>query len=270
MNLCPPTQALLEAQVSKLNSEVERICSKHYEGLNESIESLINVRDAVLRRETGGGRESLQEMVETANESLRFSGGELEQKLAGLVRMRKAQRNILLTVEALTNCLSVIKLYCKANTQIREKRYYPALKTLRDLELVHLKSTNQTRYTFLKHMRRTVPVLRTKVQSAAKTELTNFLTDIRDHSREIGRTAMLQQDRSENGGSHSRPSTPNTGRHVGPADVNGAGEPDAAEGGGGSGDGVFDEEDVLQAADQASNKTLFVGVAAVAQFWWWW
>ena len=36
----------------------------------------------------------------------------------------------------------MIKLYCSASSQIRERRYYPALKTLRDLELLYLQDAS--------------------------------------------------------------------------------------------------------------------------------
>ena len=58
--------------------------------------------------------------------------------MSELVEMRQIQRNISCAVVALTNSLPVLRLYAKANTDISIARYYHALKSLKDLEILYL------------------------------------------------------------------------------------------------------------------------------------
>jgi hypothetical protein len=89
----------------RLDGEIERMCNKYYQGFIESIDELLKVRQSA---------SELKEMIDEANESLKISGEELTEKMEKLVEFRQIQRNILTTIEALTNCLSVIQMYCKA------------------------------------------------------------------------------------------------------------------------------------------------------------
>eukprot|EP00729_Bicosta_minor_P018660 gene18660-17395_t len=181
----------LDALTKTLDGEIERICNKHYQGFIESIGKLINVKESST---------TLKSDIEDTNEALLKSGGEFMGKLKDLVEARTIQRNILTTIEEMTNCLSVIKLYCSANNQIKERRYYPALKTLRDLELMYLQDASALKYSFTKLMRETVPLLRLKVKHATSDELKTFLTDIRVKGQEIGQVAMRQMQRSQEEG----------------------------------------------------------------------
>ncbi len=64
---------------------------------------------------------------------------------------------------------AVLKLFCKINAQLAQKRYYPALKAMQELENVYLPRVS--RYTFATRMRERVPLLRKKVKTAAHNEL---------------------------------------------------------------------------------------------------
>ena len=105
------------------------VVCRYYQGFIESIDELLKVRQSAVE---------LKEMIDEANESLKISGDELTDKMQKLVVFRQIQRNILITIEALANCLSVVQLYCKAVNHIKQNKFYPALKTLRDLEIIHL------------------------------------------------------------------------------------------------------------------------------------
>lgn len=142
-----------------------------------------------------------------------------------LVELRQIQRNIIIGIESLSACLPVLRLYAKANAQLAARRYYPALKTLKELERVHLPAVSRSvcrslpqttqrhhgrlnnpppplylrvlpwglcRFTFAKKMRQRVPMLRKKIQKAAFSEMQDFLASIRDRSAEIGEAAIMQ------------------------------------------------------------------------------
>lgn len=67
-------------------------------------------------------------------------------------------------------------------------RYYPALKTLEQLEHVHLPAI--ANYRFSLQIRENIPQLRDKIKEAAMSDLKDFLENIRKFSQKIGEVAM--------------------------------------------------------------------------------
>lgn len=70
------------------------------------------------------------------------------------------------------------------------RRYYPALRTLEQLELTCLPRAGQ--YRFCSIMADNIPKLRTHIRDTAMTQLRDFLESIRKHSDKIGETAIKQ------------------------------------------------------------------------------
>lgn len=69
-------------------------------------------------------------------------------------------------------------------------RYYPALRTLEQLERTCLPKAGQ--YRFCSIMSENIPKLRTQIRDTAMTQLRDFLESIRKHSDKIGETAIKQ------------------------------------------------------------------------------
>ena len=69
-------------------------------------------------------------------------------------------------------------------------RYYPALRTLEQLEQTCLPKVGQ--YRFCSIMAENIPKLRTQIRDTAMTQLRDFLESIRKHSDKIGETAIKQ------------------------------------------------------------------------------
>ena len=67
-------------------------------------------------------------------------------------------------------------------------RYYPALKTLEQLEHTHLPRISK--YRFCQSMCETIPKLRDSIKDASMSDLKDFLENIRKHSEKIGEVAM--------------------------------------------------------------------------------
>lgn len=171
----------LDQFIKRTDLEIERLCNKNYQGFIESVEQLLRVRR---------NAESLQSLIGEANEPIYDSGEVLLKTLGDLTYHRQIQRNILAAIEALTNCLPVIKLFSKATQQLSARRFYPALRTLQELEKVHLPAVAQ--FPFAAKISQRLPIMRLKVKDSSFVEMQDFLADIRDHSREIGEAAMLQ------------------------------------------------------------------------------
>ena len=71
---------------------------------------------------------------------------------------------------------------------MKEKRYHPALKTLEQLENIHLPKISHCR--FASKMKDQIPKLRTSIKEASMRELKDFLENIRKYSPKIGEIAM--------------------------------------------------------------------------------
>ena len=71
---------------------------------------------------------------------------------------------------------------------MNNKRYYPALKTLEQLEHTYLPRVSK--YRFSQTMADHIPKLRESIKEASMIDLKDFLENIRKHSTKIGEVAM--------------------------------------------------------------------------------
>ena len=67
-------------------------------------------------------------------------------------------------------------------------RFYPALKTLEQLEHTYLPRVSN--HWFSQTMAEAIPQLRNRIKDASMTDLKDFLENIRKHSAKIGEVAM--------------------------------------------------------------------------------
>lgn len=72
-----------------------------------------------------------------------------------LVKARKVESNMAAAVDSLTMCLPVLAAYAKLQKQLKDKRYYPALKTLEQLE--HNDLPKVTNYRFSSQITQQIP-----------------------------------------------------------------------------------------------------------------
>jgi len=71
--------------------------------------------------------------------------------------------------------------------------YYPALKTLEQLEHTYLPRVSK--YRFSQSMCETIPKMRDSIKNASMSDLKDFLENIRRHSSHIGEIAMKQANK---------------------------------------------------------------------------
>uniref|UniRef100_A0ABM0MR89 Exocyst complex component 6B-like n=1 Tax=Saccoglossus kowalevskii TaxID=10224 RepID=A0ABM0MR89_SACKO len=81
-------------------------------------------------------------------------------------------------------------MYTKLTKQMKDDRYYPALKTLEQLEHTYLPRVKG--YRFSQIMTENIPKLRDSIKEASMSEFVDFLENIREHSDRIGQVAMKQ------------------------------------------------------------------------------
>uniref|UniRef100_A0A8C2HIT0 Exocyst complex component 6B n=1 Tax=Cyprinus carpio TaxID=7962 RepID=A0A8C2HIT0_CYPCA len=165
----------LEGRIRNHDREIEKMCNHHFQGFVDSITELLKVR---------GEAQKLKCQVTETNQKLQNDGKEV------CVQCRLQQRNIATTIDKLTHCLPVLEMYSKLQEQMRAKRYYPALRTLEQLEESCLPQAGS--YRFCTIMAENIPRLRTHIRDVSMSDLKDFLESIRKHSDKIGETAMKQ------------------------------------------------------------------------------
>ncbi|KAL0275355.1 UNVERIFIED_CONTAM: hypothetical protein PYX00_003224 [Menopon gallinae] len=169
----------LDNRIKNHDKDIERMCNYHYQGFIESIRELLRLKTQV--------HELNEELVRIDSE-LQSSTASVMEKVDELVKARRVQKYIASTVQNLSLCLPVLTTYAKLQKQMKEKRYYPALKTLEQLEHVHLPAI--ANYRFSLQIRENIPQLRDKIKEAAMSDLKDFLENIRKFSQKIGEVAM--------------------------------------------------------------------------------
>ncbi|XP_071949285.1 exocyst complex component 6B-like isoform X1 [Antedon mediterranea] len=174
----------LETRISEHDRDIERMCNFHYQGFVDSIGELLSVRIHA---------ERLKKEVLDTNKALQQSGKVLIEKADELELLRQTQKNIVASMERLQVCLPVLEMYNKLNEQVSNKRYYPALKTLEQLEHTYLPRVQ--RYRFAEDMAENIPKLRNNIKEASMIDLKDFLESIRKNSDWIGEEAMKQAEK---------------------------------------------------------------------------
>lgn len=171
----------LDVRIRNHDREIEKMCNHHFQGFVDSITELLKVR---------GEAQKLKSQVTETNSRLQEDGKKLLNSMEELKQCRVQQRNIASTIDKLSHCLPVLEMYSRLQEQMRDKRYYPALRTLEQLEHTCLPRAGQ--YRFCSIMAENIPKLRTHIRDTAMSQLRDFLESIRKHSDKIGETAIRQ------------------------------------------------------------------------------
>nr|CAD7568501.1 unnamed protein product [Timema californicum] len=169
----------LDSRIKSHDKDIERMCNYHYQGFIDSIRELLQVRSQA---------KSLNSEVVQLDEELQASAASVVVKGEELVQARRVESNIAAAIENLSLCLPVLTTYAKLQKQMKEKRYYPALKTLEQLE--HLYLPRVANYRFSHQMKENIPKLRENIKEASMSDLKDFLENIRKFSPKIGEVAM--------------------------------------------------------------------------------
>uniref|UniRef100_A0A8P4KJ52 Exocyst complex component n=1 Tax=Dicentrarchus labrax TaxID=13489 RepID=A0A8P4KJ52_DICLA len=180
----------LDARIRNHDREIEKMCNHHFQGFVDSITELLKVR---------GEAQKLKSQVTDTNRRLQDDGKEVSSQLTSsmeeLQQCRVQQRNIATTIDKLTHCLPEINYPYESISRSMKRvllcvRYYPALRTLEQLEHTCLPRAGQ--YRFCSIMAENIPKLRTQIRDTAMTQLRDFLESIRKHSDKIGEAAIKQ------------------------------------------------------------------------------
>ncbi|KAG5438710.1 hypothetical protein PCANB_002430 [Pneumocystis canis] len=173
--------------------EVQEICLEHYREFMESIDQLLNVRQAVL---------TLMDQLSSLNTDVQKNGSDLVAKVSlkniganlkqhlkrALVEARQVSQIMKDSVSMLQMCLKVLRLTNKIHEWIENKEFYRALRSLDELQMVHLKDILHLR--FAQNIRDSIPYMKQRIQEAVITNLKEWLLTLRASSSKVGELAF--------------------------------------------------------------------------------
>ncbi|XP_018373286.1 PREDICTED: exocyst complex component 6 isoform X2 [Trachymyrmex cornetzi] len=169
----------LDDRIKAHDKDIERMCNHHYQGFNDSVRELLQVRSQA---------QQLNAEILELDKCITTTSTKVIEKGEELVKARKVESNMAAAVDSLTMCLPVLAAYAKLQKQLKDKRYYPALKTLEQLE--HHDLPKVTNYRFSSQITQQIPQLRENIKDASMSDLRDFLENIIKHSPKIGEVAM--------------------------------------------------------------------------------
>ncbi|KAL8898484.1 MAG: hypothetical protein Q9207_006678 [Kuettlingeria erythrocarpa] len=183
------------AEVSNdLEGEIESICSINHEGFISSVNQLQEVRD--------GSVASMTDVL-GLNTSVQASTETLAQQKQTLVESRGVRQNINEANQALYDCLEVLRLANQVHDLLGKKSHYSALRSLEELQNVHLLEITQ--YQIADLIQKSVPAIKKLVADAVMADLNTWLFRVRETSQFLGEVAFYhteqrrtrQKDRAE-------------------------------------------------------------------------
>ncbi|KAL0631551.1 Rab GTPase-binding exocyst subunit S15 [Maublancomyces gigas] len=163
--------------------EIERLCNSNHQDFVSSVNQLLTVRK---------GTVDLTEEILKLNQSIQVSTEKLVEQKKALVDSRDVRQNIDEATQALRLCLEVLGLANRVGDLLRSKKHYAALRTLDELQNVHLKEVMQ--YDVAEMIRKSVPAMQGMVKEAVMTDLNSWLYRIRESSVLLGQVAFDQTE----------------------------------------------------------------------------
>ncbi|KAL3699957.1 hypothetical protein R1sor_017979 [Riccia sorocarpa] len=167
--------------VKKKEVEIEDLCKAHYEEFIHAVDELRYV--LVDADELKGG---LQE----ENFKLQEVGNSFLAKLDALIEAHGTKENLVLAIESLRICTTVVDLCLKINEDIMADSYYPALKSLDILERDYLPQIPAKAFRVL--LEKQIPICRNHIERRVSAEFNEWLVQIRSIAREVGQLSIDQ------------------------------------------------------------------------------
>lgn len=177
----------LDNRIQQYDKEIERMCNYYYQGFIDSVRELQQVENEASK---------LKNKVVELNSSVKAIASEVIDAGEELVKARKVESNIQKTIDSLSLCLPALSSYSKLQKEMAEKRYYPALKTLEQLEKLYLPQVSH--YKFIREMIEKIPKLREDIKESSMSDLNSFLETIRKFSSKVGEAAMKHSVEQQN------------------------------------------------------------------------
>ncbi|KAG5513192.1 hypothetical protein PMAC_001562 [Pneumocystis sp. 'macacae'] len=126
----------------------------------------------------------LIEQLFSLNRDIQRNGGDLAAKKRVLVDARQVNQIINEISDTIRTCLKVLRLVNKIHEWIENREFYRALRSLEELQTIHLKDVLQFR--FAQNIRDSIPYMKDKIKEAVMENLREWLLVLRTSSSKVG------------------------------------------------------------------------------------
>ncbi|EST08300.1 Exocyst complex subunit Sec15-like protein [Kalmanozyma brasiliensis GHG001] len=169
----------LKTFVREKDREIEAVCDANHTEFVDAVDKLLKVRT---------GTVTLKHRIGELNEDVQAGGSSLGGKKRQLLETQRTAANVGEAIAALQVCLRVLDMANRADGLIADKKYYAALRSLQELENVHLRGL--LHHEFARHMLDGIPQMRGQVKAAVTREMKEWLFEVREKSRTVGQLAL--------------------------------------------------------------------------------
>ena len=172
--------SLTEAKRKK-ESEIDRICSRHYGDFLNSVNEMLKLR---------GNASKLSEVVSDIHRNFASNGTDLAMVLSELNTIQIERENVFKLLEKIKHCKKITLLMMKTSEQIASDDYYNAMRSIEmiqaDLKLITIPS-------LLSHLQTWLPIAINKLLYGVRTDADNYIQKVRDRCALIGSTIIIRQ-----------------------------------------------------------------------------
>ncbi|KAH7732234.1 CRE-SEC-15 protein [Aphelenchoides avenae] len=168
----------LERRIAHYDKNILKVCTYHYQGFVESMSQLTTLSSKCAE---------IKALAAGIDQHIQDDSSDLLKKSSEVVRYRKLQRNANIAIDQISMCLPVLENYVKLQDLMKQKKYLPALKILKELELNY--STEINKYRFTQSLAKSMGPIRDQIREKSYSELTDFLENLQKVSRMIGEDA---------------------------------------------------------------------------------
>lgn len=169
--------------VREKDREIEAVCDSNHSEFVAAVDKLLKVRS---------GTVTLKHRIGELNEDVQAGGSSLGNKKKQLLETQRTAANVGDAIDSIQTCLRVLDLANRVDGLIQDKKYFAALRSLQELESVHLRGV--LHHEFAKHMMEGIPQMRNQVKAAVTKEMKEWLFEVREKSRTVGQLALEAMD----------------------------------------------------------------------------
>jgi len=150
------------------------------------LQDFVSAVDKLLK--VRSGTVSLKHRIGELNEDVQAGGQSLGSKKRQLLETQRVGQNVDEAIETLQACLRVLDISNRVDSLIESKKYYTALRSLEELESIHLKPI--LHHEFARLMLESIPQMRDQVKNNVTKEMKEWLYEVREKSRTVGKLAL--------------------------------------------------------------------------------
>jgi exocyst complex component 6 len=161
--------------------EIENMCNSNTQDFVQSVNQLLTARS---------GTVELTTEILNLNTTIHKSTDRMVEAKKALVDSKGVRQNIDETTQALNSCLEVLQLANRVHELIQAKKHYAALRTLDELQNVHLRDIMQ--YGIADMIQKAVPAMQRMVKDAVSVDLNTWLFHVKEISESLGQIAFDQ------------------------------------------------------------------------------